>query len=119
MLRPHAGQTQLPNEITKEMVQRMDLAIFTIRETTGLPDFKAPSGAPHQPHIVQLAALLVDLDTRQTSAAWTSSFRPNGWTIPADICHRAWHHDRACQSGRDQKKPLSICSWRCGPVLVG
>ena len=39
----------------------MNLALFYDTETTGLPDFKAPSEAQHQPHIVQLAALLVDL----------------------------------------------------------
>ena len=63
----------------------MNLAIFYDSETTGLPDFKAPSEAPHQPHIVQLAALLVDLDTRQTISSMDVIIRPNGWTIPADV----------------------------------
>lgn len=60
----------------------MNLALFYDTETTGLPDFKAPSEAAHQPHIVQLAALLVDLDTRQTIQSMDVIVRPHGWTIP-------------------------------------
>lgn len=59
--------------------------LFYDTETTGLPDFKAPSGAPHQPHIVQLAALLVDPDSRQTIASMDVIIRPAGWTIPGEV----------------------------------
>lgn len=54
-------------------------------ETTGLPDFKAPSEAPHQPHIVQLAALLVDPVSRATIASMDVIVRPDGWAIPDDV----------------------------------
>lgn len=63
----------------------MNLALFFDTETTGLPDFKAPSEADHQPHIVQLAALLVDLDTRQTIQSVDVIVRPDGWTIPDEV----------------------------------
>lgn len=63
----------------------MNLALFFDTETTGLPDFKAPSEADHQPHIVQLAALLVDLDTRQTIQSMDVIVRPDGWTIPDEV----------------------------------
>lgn len=63
----------------------MNLALFYDTETTGLPDFKAPSESAHQPHIVQLAALLVDLDTRQTIQSMDVIVRPNGWTIPDEV----------------------------------
>ena len=63
----------------------MNLALFYDTETTGLPDFKAPSEAAHQPHIVQLAALLVDLDTRQTIQSMDVIVRPHGWTIPDEV----------------------------------
>ena len=63
----------------------MNLALFYDTETTGLPDFKAPSEADHQPHIVQLAALLVDLDTRQTVQSMDVIVRPDGWTIPDEV----------------------------------
>lgn len=34
------------------------MKLFYDCETSGLPDFKAPSEAPHQPYIIQLAAIL-------------------------------------------------------------
>lgn len=54
-------------------------------ETTGLPDFAAPSEAAHQPHIVQLAALLVDPVSRATIASMDVIVRPDGWAIPDDV----------------------------------
>lgn len=63
----------------------MNLALFYDTETTGLPDFKAPSEAAHQPHIVQLAALLVDLDTRQTIQSMDVIIRPEDWEIPDEV----------------------------------
>jgi DNA polymerase III subunit epsilon len=54
-------------------------------ETSGLVDFKAPSEAPHQPHIVQLGAVLVDLDTWDEIAVLDVIVRPEGWTIPDDV----------------------------------
>lgn len=46
----------------------MNPALFFDTETTGLPLFKEPSEDPRQPHIVQLGACLVDLDTWKTLA---------------------------------------------------
>lgn len=63
----------------------MKLALFYDTETTGLPLFKEPSEHPDQPHIVQLAALLVDLDTRQTISSMDVITYPDGWTIPDDV----------------------------------
>ena len=63
----------------------MNLKLFFDTETTGLPDFKAPSESAHQPHIVQLAALLVDMDTRETIQSMDVIIRPDGWTIPEEV----------------------------------
>lgn len=63
----------------------MNCALFFDTETTGLPLFKEPSEDPRQPHIVQLAALLVDLDTRKTVASMDVIVRPNDWTIPEEV----------------------------------
>nr|WP_299241463.1 hypothetical protein [uncultured Halomonas sp.] len=41
--------------------------LFFDTETTGLPDWKVPSDSEHQPHLVQLAAVLADDDARQSS----------------------------------------------------
>lgn len=62
----------------------MRTALFYDTETTGLPDFKAPSEAPHQPHLVQLGACLVDLDTRRTLQTLDVLVRPDGWVIPTE-----------------------------------
>jgi len=53
-------------------------------ETTGLPDFKAPSDAPHQPHIVQLAMVLMDDDMTERSSL-SLTVKPDGWEISDEI----------------------------------
>ncbi|KCV35744.1 3'-5' exonuclease [Bordetella bronchiseptica] len=63
----------------------MNLALFYDTETTGLPLFGEPSEDPRQPHIVQLAAALVDLDTRDTIASLDLVVRPDGWVIPDEV----------------------------------
>lgn len=60
----------------------MKTALFFDTETTGLPLFKEPSGHPDQPHIVQLAACLVDMDTRKTISSMDVIVKPDGWIIP-------------------------------------
>lgn len=63
----------------------MQPVLFYDTETTGLPLFNEPSEDPRQPHIVQLAALLVDLDTRKTLASFDLIVRPDGWLIPDEV----------------------------------
>lgn len=63
----------------------MNLALFYDTETTGLPLFKEPSEHPDQPHIVQLAACLADLDTQQTIARMDVIVCPDDWEIPGDV----------------------------------
>lgn len=47
--------------------------------------FSEPSEHPGQPHIVQLAALLVDPESHETIASMDVIVRPSGWTIPDDV----------------------------------
>lgn len=63
----------------------MTPAVFYDTETTGLPLFKEPSEHPDQPHIVQLGACLVDLDSRETLATLDVLIKPDGWLIPDDV----------------------------------
>lgn len=63
----------------------MNPALFFDTETTGLPLFKEPSEHPGQPHIVQIGALLVDLDTWQILSTLDVMVRPEGWTIPEEV----------------------------------
>jgi len=63
----------------------MNTALFYDTETTGLPLFKQPSDHPDQPHIVQLAACLVDLDTRKILSTMDVTVKPDGWLIPDEV----------------------------------
>lgn len=62
-----------------------NLGIFFDTETSGLPLFNDPSEDPRQPHIVQLAAALVDMDTRTMLHSMDVIIRPEGWVIPAEV----------------------------------
>ena len=60
----------------------MKLALFYDTETQSLPLFNKPSEDPRQPHIVQLGACLVDIDSWRTVSSLDVIVRPEGWTIP-------------------------------------
>lgn len=60
------------------------MLLFYDTETTGLPDWKQPSESPHQPHIVQIAAALVDPDTLAIVSSVDLIVRPDGWYIPEE-----------------------------------
>lgn len=62
-----------------------NLALFYDTETTGMPLFSEPSEDPRQPHLVQLAADLVDLDTRESVQSLDVIIKPRGWEIPAEV----------------------------------
>jgi DNA polymerase III subunit epsilon len=81
------------------------LALFYDTETTGLPLFNEPSEDPRQPHLVQLAACLVDLDTKATAASMDVTVRPHGWTIPEDV---AKIHGITTERAADVGVPESI-----------
>jgi DNA polymerase III epsilon subunit-like protein len=53
-------------------------------ETTGIPDWSAPSDAEHQPHLVEIAALLCDAKGAIIDQ-FTAIIRPAGWIIPDDV----------------------------------
>ncbi len=63
----------------------METILFYDVETTGLPDWKSPSDSEAQPHIVQLGAILADVDTRKVLGALDLIVRPDGWDIPAEV----------------------------------
>lgn len=53
-------------------------------ETCGIPDFRAPSDAPTQPHLVQLAMATFEDDGTEVGH-YCVLVKPDGWTIPADV----------------------------------
>lgn len=54
-------------------------------ETTGIPDWKIPSDDPSQPHLVQLAGILADTDSREIISSVDLIIRPDGWEIPDEV----------------------------------
>lgn len=58
------------------------LVVFYDTETTGIPEYKLPSDSPNQPHIVQLAAALVDLNEKKIISSMDVIIKPDGWDIP-------------------------------------
>ena len=52
-------------------------------ETTGLPEWKKPSGDDCQPHLVQIAAKLVQEDGTIVDT-YNAIIRPDGWDIPKE-----------------------------------
>lgn len=54
-------------------------------ETQGLPEWGKPSEDPCQPHLVQLAAILFDPDTRDEIEAINLIVKPDGWIIPDEV----------------------------------
>lgn len=95
----------------------MNLKIFFDTETTSLVDFKAPSDAEHQPHIVQLACALVDCDARKTVASMDVIVRPDGWTIPDEVAaiHGITHEKAlACGISEIDAVTMFLQFWRDG-----
>lgn len=63
----------------------MSILLTYDTETSGLPIWGQPSEHPDQPHIIELAAKLVDEDTRETLGSMNVLIRPEGFTISEEI----------------------------------
>lgn len=100
----------------------MSLFLFYDTETTGMPDFGQPSEAPHQPHIVQLGAMLVDPASRDIVASLDLTVKPDGWIIPDEAA--AVHGittEHALRVGVDENLAVAafIGMWRQAVKRVG
>ena len=90
-------------------------------ETSGLPLFREPSDSPGQPHIVQLAAALVNTDTREIVQSLDVIIRPDGWEIPDEVA--AIHGittEKAQDVGISEETALSafLDLWACRPRVA-
>lgn len=100
----------------------MNLAIFFDSETTGIPLFKEPSEHPSQPHILQLAARLVNLEKREIVSELNEIIKPDGWVIPLETT--AIHGittERALAEGKPEAEVLEsfIGLWSEASVRIG
>lgn len=98
------------------------IGIFYDTETTGLPLFREASNDQRQPHIVQLAAILADLDSREDLASINLTVFPDGWEIPESVA--AIHgitQEKACRYGIPENKVLSVflSLWRNADIRIG
>ena len=76
------------------------IGMFYDTETTGLPDFKSPSIAKHQPHLVQIAGILVDLDTKERLEEFEVIVKPFDWHISEEVSRvHGITHERASDEG--------------------
>lgn len=60
------------------------LLCFFDTETTGLPDWKSPSESEHQPHIVDICALLYTPEGELVDS-FEAMICPDGWDIPDEV----------------------------------
>lgn len=87
----------------------MKPVIFYDTETTGLPNWGEPSESITQPHIVQLAAVMVDEDTNTDLQCIDLIIKPNGWEITPEMT--AIHgitHEMAMDLGVSEKLATEV-----------
>lgn len=82
------------------------MKLFYDTETTGLPDWKSPSGAEHQPHMVEIGAALTD-DDLNVVEQYQAIIKPEGWEISeAMTAIHGISHERAMDEGVNEKEAV-------------
>ena len=85
------------------------LGFFYDSETSGLPLWSEPSEHPGQPHLVQLGAVLVDMNTREITQSLDVIIKPDGWTIPDDVANiHGITTERAMDEGIPEDEALEM-----------
>jgi DNA polymerase III subunit epsilon len=86
----------------------MKTILFYDTETTGLPNWKTPSGGEDQPHIVQIGALLVDVETKEVLKELDVIVKPEGWEIPEDTIEvHGITNEHALEVGIPEKEAIT------------
>ncbi|MEY5099621.1 MAG: hypothetical protein RJA36_2340 [Pseudomonadota bacterium] len=91
-------------------------------ETSGIPLWHEPSEDPRQPHIVQLAAALVDVESQAMIAGIDLIVAPEDWTIPEDVVRvHGISTERAKRYGVAELVALNtfLDLWSCADFRVG
>lgn len=100
----------------------MSLLFTYDTETSGMPDWKNPSDGPQQPHLVEIAALVVDADTYEIAHSVSLIVRPDGWDIGQEVAEiHGITHERAMDVGIPEQAALAIVVdlWRACGMRVG
>ena len=77
---------------------RKKLLVFDT-ESTGKPDWPAPSGMSHQPHIVQLAIGVYDYETLEQLELFEMFARPDEWSAAETIQYHGFTDDYLTSHG--------------------
>lgn len=78
-------------------------------ETTGLPNWKTPSGGEDQPHIVQLGAVKLNAVTGVMVDKLDVIIKPNGWVIPEETIEvHGITNEIALEVGIDEKEAIQM-----------
>jgi len=84
-------------------------------ETTKMVEWKEPSGGDNQPHIVQLAAVLVEEDTRKIIQSMNVIIKPDGWgeSVQEALDQHGITHEYAMDVGIPEQTALDmfLCLW--------
>lgn len=104
-----------------DTIRPRNLGLFYDTETQHLPLFGQPSEDPRQPHIVQLGAILVDMDSREEIEELDVLIKPDGWVIPEEtIAIHGITNERALAEGIPGVEAIErlLTMWRSSPQLV-
>ncbi len=87
----------------------MKTAIFYDTETTGFPVWGEPSNSKLQPHIVQLALAMVNLETRSIVQSLDFIIKPDGWDIPKEVSDiHGITHEMAMDVGIEESQVIKM-----------
>ena len=95
--------------------------LFFDTETTGLPEWKLPSGDKAQPHIVQIGAILCDSETEEVIETMDVIIKPDDWSISQEMTDiHGISHQQACEEGISEEGAVAqlLDMWGpCPPLL--
>lgn len=83
--------------------------LFFDTESNGIPVWQKPSGSECQPHIVQIAGILYDDETKKIVNEFETIIKPSGWSIPDDVADiHGITTERAYDEGIDEELALDM-----------
>jgi len=86
----------------------MKTILFYDNETTGPPNWNTAIDGDDQPHIVQIGALLVDVETKEVLKELDVIVKPEGWEIPQDTIEvHGITNEHALEVGIPEKEAIT------------